>query len=110
MPDTLTPTELQILLNALPVAEEGHVITSAHINALRTAILNLAAKIGGTALSGGKGNIVNLDETTAAIKKAQEEAERTIARAQEQAAFLIEERGLTEAAREESGSATRKRM
>lgn len=51
MPDTLTPTELQILLNALPVAQEGHVITSAHINALRTAILNLAAKIGGAALS-----------------------------------------------------------
>jgi hypothetical protein len=51
MPDTLSPTELQILLNALPVAQEGYVITSAHINALRTAILNLAAKIGGAALS-----------------------------------------------------------
>lgn len=51
MPDTLTDTELQILLNSLPVAQAGNVITSAHLNALRTAILNLAAKIGGAALS-----------------------------------------------------------
>lgn len=36
------------------------------------------------------------------IDKAGEEAERTIARAQEQAAFLIDERGLTEAAEDES--------
>ena len=51
MPDTLTDTELQILLNSLPVAQAGNIITSAHLNALRTAILNLAAKIGGAALS-----------------------------------------------------------
>ena len=51
MPDTLSPTELQILLNSLPVAQEGHVITSAHINSLRTAILALAAQIGGGAIS-----------------------------------------------------------
>lgn len=36
------------------------------------------------------------------VEKAREEAERTIARAQEQAAFLIGERGLTEAADAES--------
>ena len=36
------------------------------------------------------------------IEKAQEEAERIVARAQEQAAFLIDERGLTQAAMVES--------
>ena len=35
------------------------------------------------------------------IEKAQEEAERIVAKAQEQAAFLIDERGLTRAAEEE---------
>lgn len=37
------------------------------------------------------------------MEKAQEEAERVVARAQEQAAFLIDERGLTQAADAESG-------
>ena len=37
------------------------------------------------------------------MEKAQEEAERIVASAQEQAAFLIEERGLTAAADQESG-------
>jgi cell division septum initiation protein DivIVA len=36
------------------------------------------------------------------MEKAQEEAERIVARAQEQAAFLIDERGLTQAAEGES--------
>ena len=36
------------------------------------------------------------------VEKAREEAERTIGRAQEQAAFLIEERGLTQAAEKQS--------
>jgi cell division septum initiation protein DivIVA len=36
------------------------------------------------------------------MEKAQEEAERIVARAQEQAAFLIDERGLTQAAEAES--------
>jgi hypothetical protein len=36
------------------------------------------------------------------MEKAQEEAERIVARAQEQAAFLIEDRGLTQQAEEES--------
>jgi hypothetical protein len=37
------------------------------------------------------------------IEKAEEEAERIVAKAQEQAAFLIDERGLTQAAEEEGG-------
>jgi len=37
------------------------------------------------------------------IEKAQEEAERIVAKAQEQAAFLIDERGLTQAAADEGG-------
>ncbi len=37
------------------------------------------------------------------VEKAREEAERTVGRAQEQAAFLIEERGLTQAADKQSG-------
>jgi hypothetical protein len=37
------------------------------------------------------------------VEKAREEAERTVGRAQEQAAFLIEERGLTQAAEKQSG-------
>jgi hypothetical protein len=36
------------------------------------------------------------------VEKAHEEADRTVARAQEQAAFLIEERGLTQVAERES--------
>jgi hypothetical protein len=36
------------------------------------------------------------------VEKAREEADRTIGRAQEQAAFLIEERGLTQAAERQS--------
>jgi flagellar biosynthesis/type III secretory pathway protein FliH len=36
------------------------------------------------------------------MEKAQEEAERIVAKAQEQAAFLIDERGLTQAAEEQS--------
>jgi cell division septum initiation protein DivIVA len=36
------------------------------------------------------------------VEKAREEAERTVGRAQEQAAFLIEERGLTQAAERQS--------
>jgi hypothetical protein len=36
------------------------------------------------------------------VEKAREEADRTIGRAQEQAAFLIEERGLTQAAEKQS--------
>ena len=36
------------------------------------------------------------------VEKARDEAERTIGRAQEQAAFLIEERGLTQAAEKQS--------
>ena len=51
MPQTLSPTELQILLNSLPVAQEGTIITSAFFNSLRTAILALAAQIGGGAIS-----------------------------------------------------------
>lgn len=42
-------------------------------------------------------------EGTRIVEKAREEAERTVGRAQEQAAFLIEERGLTQAADKQSG-------
>ena len=37
------------------------------------------------------------------VEKAREEADRTVGRAQEQAAFLIEERGLSQAAEKQSG-------
>lgn len=41
-------------------------------------------------------------ESARIIERAREDAERTVARAQEQAAFLIEERGLTQLAEQES--------
>ena len=44
---------------------------------------------------------INSDEQRI-IEKAQQEAERIVGRAQEQAAFLIDERGLTQVAEEES--------
>lgn len=53
-PAPTNSVDLQLLLNAIPVAQEGHVITSEYHNALRSALLMIASQMG-IDLSGNTG-------------------------------------------------------
>jgi hypothetical protein len=46
------PIDLQSLVNAIPIAEDGHVITSLHHNSLRAALLAIVTQLGGEPVSG----------------------------------------------------------
>jgi hypothetical protein len=45
-PSTPTSVDLQLLLNAIPIAQDGNVITSEYHNALRAAVLTIANQLG----------------------------------------------------------------
>ena len=46
------PIDLQSLINAIPIAEDGHVITRLHHNSLRAALLAIVTQLGGDPVSG----------------------------------------------------------